>query len=577
MDETILAGITCPADLKALDADDLVRLASEMREAIKLRVRAMGGHLGSNLGVVEATIALHRVFDSPRDKIVFDTSHQCYAHKMICGRAVGFTDPARMPDVSGFTDPAESEHDLFRCGHTSTSVSLACGLARARDLRGGTENVVALIGDGSLSGGEAFEGLDNAALVGTNLIIVVNDNEMSIAEDRGGIYQGLAELRATRGASPNNYFRALGLDYRYVEDGNSIPALVEAFEAVRGIDHPVVVHIHTVKGMGDAWAMAHKEASHDVRPEGAGSPRDDYRAFTRERLLALAEVDPRVVVVNAGAPGGSGVTPEFRAALGGQYFDVGICEQHAVSFCAGLAKGGAKPVFLVASTFLQRAYDQIVQDLALNASDVTVLVFQAGYTGIDATHVGVFDLAYTGNVPDLTCLSPATVEQYLAMIDWSVEESGRPVVIRVPEQVYHGPAVTFGAADVGRFVVTHEGGRVALVGLGAMGELVGAVAARLREVCDVDATTIEATTYSALDRRLLFSLEGSHELVVTFENGVLYGGFGEKVARVLGPTGLRVMCFGGTKEFVDRVSAAEIRERYRLTPEGVTDEIARGL
>ena len=577
MDQSLLGRLTGPWDLKGLSMAELEQLASEIRDAIECRVEHMGGHLGSNLGVVEATIALHYVFSSPTDKIVFDTSHQCYAHKMICGRAYGFTDPERMNEVSGFTSPLESEHDLFRCGHTSTSISLACGLAKARDLVGETHNVVAFTGDGCLSGGEAFEGLDNVSLVGTNLIIVLNDNEMSIAEDRGGIYKNLGELRATDGAAAQNLFAAFGLDYTYVEEGNSLPALIEAFSAVKDIDHPIVVHIHTIKGKGSAWAEANKEAAHSVQPAGKTSPRDDYRAITRTKLMEKMAADKRVICVNAGAPGGSGITPEFRAAAGDQYFDVGICEQHAVTFCAGLAKGGAKPVFFVASTFLQRAYDQIIQDLALNQSPATVLVFQAGYTGIDATHVGVFDLAYTGNVPDLTCLAPATVEQYTAMIDWAVDEAARPVVIRVPELVRHGEPCVFTAADVTRFTTTREGSRVALVGLGLETELVDEVAKELEASFGIHATTISATTYSALDRKLLFALAPEHDLVVTFENGVLYGGFGEKVARVLGPTSLRVMCFGGTKEFVDRVSAQEIRERYRLTPSAVAGEIARVL
>ena len=577
MNQSVLNRVSGPADLKSLSLAELERLAQEIRDGIECRVEHMGGHLGSNLGVVEATIALHYVFSSPVDKIIFDTSHQCYAHKMICGRAYGFTDPERMAEVSGFTSPLESEYDLFRCGHTSTSISLACGLAKARDLAGESHNVVAVVGDGCLSGGEAFEGLDNAALVGSNLIIVLNDNEMSIAEDRGGIYSNFAALRASGGAAAQNLFSAFGLDYRYVEEGNSLPALIEAFEGVRGIDHPIVVHIHTLKGKGSAWAEANKEAAHNVKPAGAVAAPEDFRAITRSKLAEKMAADKRVICVNAGAPGGSGITPEFRAAAGDQYFDVGICEQHAVTFCAGLAKGGAKPVFLVASTFLQRAYDQIIQDLALNQSPATVLVFQAGYTGIDATHVGVFDLAYTGNVPDLTCLAPATVEQYEAMLDWAIDAAARPVVIRVPETVCHGEPCRFGAGDVSRFRVLSEGSRVALVGLGAEAELVSLVAAELEKSFGICPTTISATTYSSLDRGLLFSLAPEHELVVTFENGVLYGGFGEKVARVLGPTSLRVMCFGGTKEFVDRVSAQEIRERYRLTPSAVAGEIARVL
>ena len=578
MAEGLLAHIASPEDVKRLSMDELDRLAQEMRVAILDRCQTVGGHLSSNLGVVEATIALHYVFDAPRDKIVLDTSHQCYAHKMLTGRAWAFTDPARYDEVSGFTNPLESEYDLFRCGHTSTSISLACGLAKARNLLGGTENVIALVGDGCLSGGEAFEGLDNVSLVGGNLIIVLNDNEMSIAEDRGGMYPHFAELRATAGACPNNLFRAFGLDYVYVEEGNSIPALIEAFTRVRDIDHPIVVHIHTTKGYGDEWSETHKESAHHVHGPAPARTTPDYRDVTREFILKKILSDRRVIAVNAATPGGTGLTPEFRAAAKDQFFDVGICEQHAVTFSAALAKGGVKPVFFVASTFLQRAYDQIVQDLALNQSPATVLVFQSGYSSLDATHVGVFDLAYTGNVPGLTCLAPATVEQYLAMLDWSIERANGPVVIRVPESyASSGQPARFDASDVARFEVMRRGSRVALVGLGTMANLAGHVADELETQTGVHATIISATTYSALDRSLLFSLEADHDLVVTFENGILYGGFGEKVARVLGPSRMRVLCFGGTKEFVDRLPANEIRQRFRLEPHAVACEIAARL
>ena len=340
---------------------------------------------------------------------------------MLTGRAYGFIDDARMGEISGFTNPEESEHDWFRCGHTSTSISLACGFAKARDILGQDHNVVAFIGDGCLSGGEAFEGLDNAATFSSNRIIVVNDNEMSIAEDHGGIYGDFAELRASGGTAARNFFSTFGFDYRYVEEGNSIPALIAAFEEVKDIDHPVVVHIHTTKGKGDEWAEQNKEAAHSVKADGGSTPAESYTGIIRARMLEKMAADPEIVVINAGTPGGSGITAEFRAIAGDRYVDVGICEQHAVTFSAALARGGVKPVYFVASTFLQRAYDQIVQDLALNQSPATVLVFQAGFSSIDATHLGVFDLAYTGNVPGLTCLAPTTAEQLLAMLDWSLD------------------------------------------------------------------------------------------------------------------------------------------------------------
>lgn len=573
----MLARITGPRDLDALSLSELDQLAAEMRAAIVKRVDALGGHLGSNLGVVEPTIALHRVFDSPHDRIIFDTSHQCYAHKMLTGRAYGFFDEDRMDEISGFTNPEESEHDWFRCGHTSTSISLACGFAKARDILGQKHNVVAFIGDGCLSGGEAFEGLDNAATFKTNLIIVLNDNEMSIAEDQGGIYRNFAELRASGGQALGNFFSTFGFDYRYVEDGNSISDLIEAFEQVKDIDHPIVVHIRTTKGKGVAWAERNKEEAHSVKPRDASPSGETYTAITRARMLEKMAADPAIVVINAGTPGGVGITADFRAAIGDRYVDVGICEQHAVTFSAGLARGGAKPVYFVASTFLQRAYDQIVQDLALNQSPATVLVFQAGFSSIDATHLGVFDLAYTGNVPGLTCLAPTTAEQFLAMLDWAIDVSDKPVVIRVPDKVVHGGEAVFSDDAIARFEVERAGADVALVALGPTLALAGLVSDELSANYGILPTIISATTYSALDRQLLFSLETGHRLVVTLENGILYGGFGEKIARVLGRTSLRVLCYGGTKEFVDRVSIKELNQRYHLEPQALAADIAAVL
>lgn len=573
----MLARITGPRDLDALSLSELDQLAAEMRAAIVKRVDALGGHLGSNLGVVEPTIALHRVFDSPHDRIIFDTSHQCYAHKMLTGRAYGFFDEDRMDEISGFTNPEESEHDWFRCGHTSTSISLACGFAKARDILGQKHNVVAFIGDGCLSGGEAFEGLDNAATFKTNLIIVLNDNEMSIAEDQGGIYRNFTELRASGGQALGNFFSTFGFDYRYVEDGNSISDLIEAFEQVKDIDHPIVVHIRTTKGKGVAWAERNKEEAHSVKPRDASPSGETYTAITRARMLEKMAADPAIVVINAGTPGGVGITADFRAAIGDRYVDVGICEQHAVTFSAGLARGGAKPVYFVASTFLQRAYDQIVQDLALNQSPATVLVFQAGFSSIDATHLGVFDLAYTGNVPGLTCLAPTTAEQFLAMLDWAIDVSDKPVVIRVPDKVVHGGEAVFSDDAIARFEVERAGADVALVALGPTLALAGLVSDELSANYGILPTIISATTYSALDRQLLFSLETGHRLVVTLENGILYGGFGEKIARVLGRTSLRVLCYGGTKEFVDRVSIKELNQRYHLEPQALAADIAAVL
>ncbi len=571
-----LERIESPSDVRRLSRSEARGLVDEIREALITSVEVTGGHLGSNLGFVEATVALHYVFDTPHDQVVFDVSHQCYTHKMLTGRAHAYLDPESYGSYTGFTNPDESPYDLFRAGHTSQAVSLACGLAKARDLLGGSHNVVAVLGDGSLSGGEAFEGLDNAATVGTNLIVVLNDNEMSIAPNSGGLYQNLAELRRTCGQCPNNLFRALGLDYRYVERGNDFDALVDAFEEVRGIDHPVVVHIHTKKGLGLEWAEQHPEAAHMVAGAGKRTPSSGptYQELTRAYLGRKVAEDPSVIVVNAGAPSGVGLTPEFRASLGDQFFDTGITEQHAVAFSAGLARGGAKPVFMVMATFAQRAFDQLIQEIGLNHSPATVLMFGAGFYDIDATHAGTMDIVMTSNIPGLTCLAPATSGEYLDMLAWSIDQRERPVVIRVPEHVIEGGAGVFDPDLPCAWHIRQEGAGIAFLSLGSTVELAERAADLLCAQGESRPTIVEALNFSSFDEGLLDDLSHNHHTVVTLEAGILCGGFGEKVARYYGKTPMRVMCYGGKKEFLDCVPTEEFFKIYHFTPENIAADIA---
>ncbi len=569
----VLDCIESPADVRRLSPSELSTLCDEIRGHLIKAVTKTGGHLGPNLGFVEATVALHHVFDFPTDKLVFDVSHQCYTHKMLTGRKRAFVDPAYYNEFTGFTNPDESEYDLFRAGHTSQAVSLACGLAKSRDLLGQEHNVIAVLGDGSLSGGEAFEGLDNAAVVGSNIIVVFNDNEMSIAPNAGGVYQNLAELRRTHGTCKNNFFRTLGLDYQYVEDGNNVNALVDAFAQVRNIDHPVVVHIHTKKGKGLDWAENNPEKAHSIPPASKSVSGPTYQQLTRDYLLQKLQEDPSVVVVNAGAPSGVGLTPEFRQACGTQFVDTGITEQHAVAFSAGLARGGAKPVFMVMATFAQRAFDQFVQELGLNCSPATVLVFGAGFYDIDATHAGTMDIVMTSNVPGITCLAPATREEYLAMIDWSIEQTERPVVIRVPEKVLLGSAEAFEPKRPCGWHVNRRGSKTAFLSLGSSLELAQEAADLLEQQSGVRASIVEALSYSSFDEPLLDSLLEDHSLVITLEAGILCGGFGEKVARYYGATPMRVLCYGGKKEFLDRVPTEDFFRIYHFTAEDIVRDI----
>lgn len=584
----ILTSNTTPEDVKALDASALPALCAEIRQAILTSSAAVGGHVAPNLGVVELTVALHRVFSSPTDKLVFDVSHQTYAHKALTGRAASYIDPAHYGEVSGFANPAESEHDLFSMGHTSTSVSLACGLAHARDLAGEHHNVVAVIGDGSLSGGLAFEGLDNAADLASNLIIVINDNDQSIAENHGGLYRNLAELRASKGAAQNNFFRALGLDYRYLDDGNDVLALIAALEELRDIDHPVVLHVSTAKGMGFAPAQDDPESWHHVGPFDMATGRKltpghpsepaprTYADITGELLGRAIERDPKVVAISAATPYIMGFTPERRSAVGHQFVDTGIAEEHAVTYAAALAQAGAKPVFGVYGTFLQRAYDELWHDLCLNDAPATILVFGASVWGTAAaTHLSFFDISMLSSLPNMRYLAPASCEEYEAMLSWSLEHREHPVAIRVPARVVSRPELAVdGSLDGGfgtaRYQTVERGSRVAILALGNFFGL-GENAARELSSRGVTPTLINPRYASELDTQTLDALAADHSAVITLEDGVLDGGFGEKIARYLAPTGMRVRCLGLPREFVDRYDADELLQRCGLTAGAVAD------
>ncbi len=575
-----LEHIQSPADVKALAPEQLPVLADECRHALLQKLSDHGGHIGPNLGMVEATVALHRVFDSPVDRIVFDVSHQSYVHKMLTGRAEAFLSAAYYDDVSGYTEPSESVHDQFVIGHTSTSVSLACGLAKGRDLKGGHENVIAVIGDGSLSGGEALEGLDMAAELGTNLIIIVNDNQMSIAENHGGLYHNLKLLRETKGTAQCNLFRAMGLDYLYVDKGNDVFALIEAFEKVKGTDHPVVVHINTLKGKGYRFAEEQKERFHWGFPFDlpTGETKPAYRfgpgfgELTAGLLLEEMKADPSVVALTAGTPGIWGWPPEMRKKARKQFVDVGIAEETAVAMISGIAKRGGHPVFGVHSSFIQRAYDQLSQDLSINDNPATIVVFGGGLSGLtDVTHLGHFDIVLLSHIPNLIYLAPTSKEEYVAMLRWSIPHKEHPVVIRVPAV---GIDATNDATPLDDYSgkisydVTHRGSQVALIGAGTF---YGLAAAAVSELADkgIDATLINPRVLSALDTATLDSLKDDHRLVITLEDGQAEGGFGETIARYYGNTDVRVCCLGGQKEFVDRYDPAAYLEACGLTVEQI--------
>lgn len=580
----LLEKIQSPKDVKVLSMPQLHELAQEIRDGILNRDSNIGGHVGPNLGIVETTIAMHYVFNCPEDKFVFDVSHQSYPHKMLTGRAFGYYDNNRFQEISGYSSPAESpEYDQFELGHTSTSISLASGLQKARDIKGTKENIVVLIGDGSLSGGEALEGLDEVGELGTGIIIIVNDNEMSIAENHGGLYKNLALLRETNGKAECNLFRAMGLDYKYVADGNDVETLIKTFLEVKDIDHPIVVHIHTEKGKGYAPAEQNKEPWHWSMPfdietgkpkvEGGG---EDYGNMTAEYLLEEMKKDKHLVAVTSGTPTVAGFFKNRREEAGAQHVDVGIAEEQAVAMISGMAKGGIRPVYNVYSTFIQRTYDQIAQDLCINGNPAVINVFCASLYGMnDITHIGFYDIPMLSNIPNLVYLAPTCWEEYKAMMAWGIQQTAHPVAIRVP-----GGAVTHSDeqfdedySELNRFKMTHKGSKVAIVALGAFYGLGKQVAALLKEQKGIDATLINPRYITGLDEEMLESLKADHEKVITLEDGALEGGFGEKIARFYGDSDMRTLCFGIKKGLYDRYDYQQLAKDNELTPEQIVARV----
>ena len=580
----LLENIYSPKDVKVLTMKQLHELAQEIRDGILNRDSNIGGHVGPNLGIVEVTIAMHYVFNCPEDKFVFDVSHQSYPHKMLTGRAFGYYDNNRFQEISGYSSPAESpEYDQFELGHTSTSISLASGLQKARDIKGTKENIVVVIGDGSLSGGEALEGLDEVGELGTGIIIVVNDNEMSIAENHGGLYKNLALLRETNGQAECNLFRAMGLDYQYIADGNDVETLIKAFLQVKGIDHPIVLHIHTEKGKGYAPAEQNKEPWHWSMPfdietgkpkaEGGG---EDYGNMTAEYLLEEMKKDKHLVAVTSGTPTVAGFFKARREEAGAQHVDVGIAEEQAVAMISGMAKGGIRPVYNVYSTFIQRTYDQIAQDLCINNNPAVINIFCASLYGMnDITHIGFYDIPMLSNIPNLVYLAPTCWEEYKAMLAWGIKQTSHPVAIRVP-----GGAVTHSDeqfdedySELNRFKMTHKGSKVAIVALGAFYGLGKHVAEMLKEQKGIDATLINPRYITGLDEEMLKSLKADHEKVITLEDGALEGGFGEKIARFYGDSDMKTHCFGIKKGLYDRYDYQQLAKDNELTPEQIVARI----
>ena len=584
--------IKSPADLKGLDIEALNVVADETRAAVLNRVSKHGGHVGPNLGFVEATVALHYVFNAPEDKFVFDVSHQCYPHKVLTGRAAGFLgDVDDMNAISGYSSPAECpEYDNFEVGHTSTSVSLATGLQKARDVKGTHENIIAVIGDGSLSGGEAFEGLDEASELGTGIIIVVNDNEMSIAENHGGIYKNLRALRESNGTCEHNWFKAWGFDYKYLEQGNDIAKLIEVFRSVKDTDRPTVVHIHTEKGHGYAPAVQNKEAWHwglpfnlddGTRPvrNADGTmphvePVEDYAVLFSDWMLREMKHDPTLIAVTAGTPTAGGFTAAKRKEAGSQHIDMGIAEEQAVAMISGMAKGGLHPVWTVYSTFIQRTYDQIAQDLCINSNPAVINVVGGGVRSMnDITHICLFDIPMLCSIPGLLYLAPTTCEEYFAMLRWAIKQEKMPVALRVPTgRVMHTTAhVDTEYAYEPQYKVMRRGSKVAIVAAGSFYQKGESVVGLLAEK-GIQATLINPRYLNAVDTATLDSLKADHQLIVTLEDGCKDGGFGERIAAYYGTSDMKVLVCGVKKGLYDRFNVEQLLSDNRLLDAQIVED-----
>lgn len=577
-----LEKIASPDDVKKLNVAELEKLSEEIRENLLKKLSEHGGHIGPNLGIVEVTVALHYVFNSPKDKIVYDVSHQSYVHKMLTGRKDAFMNPKKYDDVSGYSNPEESKHDFFEIGHTSTSISLACGLAKARDLKEEKGNIIALIGDGSLSGGEAYEGLNNVAEQGTNMIVIVNDNDMSIAENHGGLYKNLRELRETEGKASCNFFKAMGFDYHYVKNGHDFNEIIETFNKVKDTDHPVVLHIHTIKGKGFKPAELHKEQWHWGMPFNlaTGEPKfsmdgEDFGNLTAEYLLKKMEEDKKVVAITSGTPTVFGFTEDRRKKAKKQFVDVGIAEEHAVALASGIAKNGGTPVYGVYSTFIQRTYDQLSQDLCINKNPAVILVFAASVYGMnDVTHLGLFDIPMMSNIPNLVYLAPTCKEEYFKILDFAMTQKENPVAIRVPGMgvVSRGIEDNTDYSKLNKFEVTKKGKDVAIIALGDFYSLGEEVLSTLSKE-GIEATLINPKFITGLDENLLDELKKEHKLVITLEDGILEGGFGEKIASYYGTENMKVKNYGIKKSFPNRYVAEELLKENGITVENITKDI----
>ena len=572
--EYLLNKISGPQDLKKLSIAQMQQLAQEIRTLILEKDATEGGHLGPDLGIVEATIAYHYVFDAPKDKIVWDVSHQTYPHKMLTGRALAWLDPDHYEDVTPYSNPDESPYDYYAVGHTSTSIGLATGMAKARDLMGNHENIMALIGDGSMTGGLAYEGLNNAAIEKHNLVVVVNDNQMSIDENVGGLVTALKKLRDSNGETKENPFTAMGFDYRYVADGNDIKSMIEAFKAVKDVDHPILLHINTLKGKGYKPAIDEEEAHHWVmpfdlktdKPLAPASEAPTANSVALDVVSEEIEKGTNLMAINAAIPGVFGLD-KIKNKYPDHYTDVGIAEQESVAFAAGAAKEGAVPVLFENSTFLQRAFDQLSHDVAANDLPVVMMVAGGGISGTSKTHLGIFDQVMISNLPNWIYLAPTNLAEEKAMMTWAIKQRKHPVAIKMPTKAV--PENGDAQEDYSKITYQIKPGKdVAVLTLGDMYAIFGEKVAQ-----ELNATLVNPVSANILDKDALDKLAKENKVIVTIEDNTLDGGFGEKVASYLGDKDVKVLNYGQKRVYTDQTPLKDILKENRMTVDQIVEDI----
>lgn len=613
----MLEKIQKPNDIKKIPADQLSALAEEIREFIIESLSKTGGHLASNLGVVELTIAMHRVFDLPKDKLIWDVGHQSYTHKILTGRKDGFETLRREGGISGFPKRSESDCDVFDTGHSSTSISAGVGYVRARELKKENYSVVSIIGDGALTGGMAYEALNNAASLKSNFIIVLNDNEMSITENVGGMSSYLSGLRTASAYTdfkmdvtkalnripgigpgmvdamrktkssikqiiiPGMLFEDMGLTYLGPVDGHNIPQLIKTFQEAKRFEGPILVHVLTQKGRGYEPAMRHPARFHgagpfDVKtglPVGKSNP--TYTDVFSTVMRKMGDRRKDVAAVTAAMMTGVGLK-RFSNMFPDRCFDVGIAEEHAVTFAAALSLGGITPVVAIYSSFLQRAYDQIMHDVCMQNLHVVFAIDRAGLVGYDGeTHHGIFDLSYLGSMPNMTILAPKNLWELSDMIKFAVDYDG-PIAVRYPRgEAYAGLKEFRAPICLGKSEVIHEGSRVALLAVGSMVKMAEEVQKQLKERMDMDAALVNARFVKPIDEELLRSFADTYELVVTLEENVKDGGFGERVLAFAEeedlPFGVEIIAL--PDRFIPHGSVSYQMKQVGFTPEDICGRI----